>query len=140
MTAKTKGDQALQLQPYDEEPDLQISDLIPLAESFLENQKQATANQLKLAQMQLEAQKELNTKNFQFGQELHKFERLRFIHYYWLIVGLTIIVLTFAAGLIFLVGDTKTGLLVLTHAVAIGTSFAAGMGIEAKRRKGNTNK
>lgn len=137
-----KKSDALQ-KPHSSDLDSKLSNYAPMIESFanafLENQRQANETQLQVAKMQLDAQKHRDEIGKQIRGGLQEFQKHRFNHLFWLLVGLATAIFLFAGGLIFILREANTGILLLTHVGAIVSGLLAGIGMETRRQAARTN-
>lgn len=139
MSDLIKPKESSHLKPQEANVDFKMSDLVPIAESFadgyLENQRQANETQLEVAKMQLEAQKHRDEMTKQIRHGVQAFERHKFNLQFWFLVFIAVAVFGFAAGLIFVLREVNTGILILTHIGAIVSGLLAGIGWESNRQR-----
>lgn len=100
-----------------------IAPLIPLAESYFKQGNETLKAQLEVTKMQSEHDFSLKEKQLQF--DLHKFNWL-----FVLLLMLSLCLIAIAGGIIFVLRDVQTGLLLLSHLVAIATGVMGGLGLK----------
>lgn len=100
-----------------------IETLAPLAETFLRSQIDEHESRAKMHAQQMEVAKMQSENSHQFNQRLLDFHRHQFNLIFVLIAIIVLFVLGLTAGLIFIAKDVKTGLLVLSHAVALASGY-----------------
>lgn len=100
-----------------------VATLAPLAETFLRSQIEEHEQRAKMHAQQMEVAKMQNENTHQFNQQLLKFHRHQFNLVFVLITVIVVFVLGLTAGLVFWAKDVKTGLLVLSHAVALASGY-----------------
>ena len=101
-----------------------LKPLVPLAATALEN----TNKELELKNKQIEKQSEYAAKALEF-------KRYRFNRSFILLLAVTLGILSISAGIIFGLGDTNSGLSVLSHVGAIVAGALGGAGWEKSRDK-----
>ena len=117
------------------EQEFDLASLVPLGERLIENQRHVSDNQLQVAKLQYEAQQHRDSKTVEDRSDARRHERFRFQHFFWYVVFFSVVICLFAAGLMFLLHEVQTGVLLLTHFIAFGTGIAAGLGIRPKPRQ-----
>lgn len=88
--------------------------------------------------MQLDAQKHRDELGKEIRGGIQEFQRHGFDYLFWLLAAVAFSIFLFAGGLIFLLHQVSTGILLLTHVGAIVSGLIAGMGLESRRQVART--
>lgn len=91
---------------------------VPLFQKFIDNKK----DELKVKEQQIKSHSDYTNRLLDYNK--HKFNRL-----FYLLVFIVVFICALEAGLIFVLKDTKTGILVLSHIGAIIAGLLTGLGI-----------
>jgi NADH:ubiquinone oxidoreductase subunit 3 (subunit A) len=117
----------------DKSNDFKLSDLLPLAKTFLENQnreillrEKSNQNELQLETINIERDHDFKLKSMEYDYKVFK-------HYYWLIMLIFIVFVSLVFFMIFLKNDIKTGILIISHMVALVSGLIAGIGYKSKQ-------
>ena len=110
----------------DEEKDLldMIEPVIKLAENFLKNQT-----------LKLQSKDNSELRNYKLAlEELNQFESKSKRNYYLLFLSM-LFIFALSTGIIFILKDISSGLLILSHIGAVVSGLLAGMGYERSKSK-----
>jgi hypothetical protein len=116
-------------------PEQVLADLIPVAKAALENQARQVESQQQVQMRQLDLQQSRDQQQAKLYAESIQFQRHQFDLGFGLLTFGVLVVVAFSGGLMFLSGDVKSGMSILSHVGAVIAGLMTGLGWGKYRTK-----